>query len=449
MVEIVEPRNPIRAEAAIRRLMVSIDLSASSTIDLHRIPPSLKDWQLNKCSGTSLRENTVMNARLFGIACVSILAAFLPPNSNSAQRQDAASRERRVDDIFKSITDEHSPGIAVLIRRNGQTLLERGYGLRDLRTRAAIDSRTNFRLASCTKQFTAMAIMLLVHNRKLRYDEHLRDVFPDFPDYGRTITIRNLLTHTSGLPDYEDLMEERAAAKRGAWTETHQIQDAEVLTLLKEQKKGKFAPGTRWSYSNSGYVVLGLIVGKVSGESFPGFLHERIFAPLGMNHTLAYVNGTNEVPNRAYGHSRKNDGWVETDQSPTSATLGDGGVYSNLEDLAMWDNALAHYTLLPKAEMREALTPVKLADGSVPQWSSDSADTNPQTDKFLSYGFGWFLNPYRGKERMWHYGESIGFKTAIDRFDNGGLTAIILSNRSDVDPQPLALQAADAYLNSK
>jgi CubicO group peptidase (beta-lactamase class C family) len=386
-----------------------------------------------------------MKIKVFAIcglmAAVSISAIPIP-----AQQRDGASSGHKIDDIFEHLTDDHSPGIAVLVRRNGQTLLRRGYGIRDLRTREAIESQTDFRLASCTKQFTAMAIMLLVHDQKLRYDENLTDLFPDFPDYGRTITIRNLLTHTSGLPDYEDLMEQGAAAKREVWTENHQIQDAEVLALLNEQKKGKFAPGTQWSYSNSGYVLLGIIVGKVSGKSFPDFLRERIFAPLKMDQTLAYVKGVNEVPNRAYGHSRKADGWAETDQSATSATLGDGGVYSNVEDLARWDSALAHYTLLPETEMREALTPVKLADGSLPQWSSDSADTNPQADKLVSYGFGWFLNPYRGEKRMWHYGESIGFRTAIDRFANGGLTVVILSNRSDVDSQALALQIADVYL---
>jgi CubicO group peptidase (beta-lactamase class C family) len=386
-----------------------------------------------------------MKIKVFSI-CVLMAAVSISEIPIPAQPRDEASPGHKIDDMFEHLTDDHSPGIAVLVRRNGQTLLRRGYGIRDLRTREAIESQTDFRLASCTKQFTAMAIMLLVHDRKLRYDEHLTDVFPDFPDYGRTITIRNLLTHTSGLPDYEDLMEQEAAAKREAWSENHQIQDAEVLALLNEQKKGKFAPGTRWSYSNSGYVLLGIIVGKVSGKSFPDFLHERVFAPLKMDHTLAYVKGMNEVPNRAYGHSREGDGWAETDQSATSATLGDGGVYSNLEDLARWDSALAHHTLLPESEMREALTPVKLADGSLPQWSSDSADTNPQADKLVSYGFGWFLNPYHGEKRMWHYGESIGFRTAIDRFANGGLTVVILSNRSDLDSQALALKVADVYL---
>jgi CubicO group peptidase (beta-lactamase class C family) len=358
--------------------------------------------------------------------------------------RQGVSPEREIDGIFKKLTDDRSPGIAVLVRANGRTLLERGYGVRDLRSHSAVDSQTNFRLASCTKQFTAMAIMLLVHDGKLRYDDRLTDIFPEFPDYGKSITIRNLLNHTSGLPDYEDLMEQRSAGE-APWSDTRQIQDAEVLRLLEGQKRGKFAPGAKWSYSNSGYVVLGLVVAKVSGKPFGDFLHERVFAPLKMDHTLAYVRGTNQVPNRAYGHSEKEKAFVETDQSATSATLGDGGVYSNLEDLAKWDDALAHHTLVSAPEMRPALTSVKLADGSFPRWDSDPAD-NPQASQHVSYGFGWFLDPYHGHERMWHYGDTIGFKTAIERFDNGRLTVILLSNRSDIDVEALALRIADFYL---
>jgi CubicO group peptidase (beta-lactamase class C family) len=385
-----------------------------------------------------------------------------------SQTPQAVFPEREIDGIFKNLTDNRSPGIAVLIRANGRTLLARGYGVRDLRTYSAIDSQANFRLASCTKQFTAMAIMLLVHDGKLRYDDRLTDIFPGFPDYGKAITIRTLLNHTSGLPDYEDLMEQRSDGK-AAWSEALQIQDADVLRLLEGQKRGKFTPGTNWSYSNSGYVVLGLVVAKVSGETFGNFLHERIFAPLKMNHTLAYVRATNvdstnvdstnvdstnirspnEVPHRAYGHSRKGKAFVETDQSATSATLGDGGVYSNLEDLAKWDDALAHHTLISSAEMQPALTPVRLADGKLPRWAGDSADANPQASQYVSYGFGWFLDLYLGHERMWHYGDTVGFKTVIERFGNGKLTIILLSNRSDIDPGALALRIATLYLATR
>jgi CubicO group peptidase (beta-lactamase class C family) len=403
---------------------------------------SIHDWNLDLVALQIPQSEKMVKALWLVALAIWILPA---PTPVSAEVRQAVSAEHEIDGIFKGLIDDRSPGTAVLVRANGRTLLERGYGVRDLRTHHAIDSQTNFRLASCTKQFTAMAIMLLVHDGKLRYDDHLTDIFPEFPDYGKTITIRNLLNHTSGLPDYEDLMEQRSEGE-ASWSETRQIQDAEVLRLLEGQKQGKFAPGTHWSYSNSGYVVLGLVVAKVSGKPFGDFLHERIFAPLKMDHTLAYVRTTNQVPNRAYGHSKKGKAFVETDQSATSATLGDGGVYSNLEDLAKWNDALARHTLVSAAEMQPALTPVRLLDGTLPRWASDRTDTNPQASQYVAYGFGWFLDPYHEHERMWHYGDTVGFKTVIERFGNGRLTVILLSNRSDIDAEALALRIVGFYL---
>ncbi len=348
-----------------------------------------------------------------------------------------AADPSRVDAILKSITDAKSPGVAVLVRKDGKTIEQRGYGVRDPRTLAPIDAKTNFRLASFTKQFTAMATMLLVDEGKLRYDETLREIFPDFPEYGRAITVRHLLTHTAGLPDYEDLME------GGPWTETRQIQDDEVLALLKRQSKPKFVAGTSWAYSNSGFVVLGLIVAKVSGVPFDEFLHQRIFAPLHMDNTLAYRQGKNIVANRAFGHSKRADSFVETDQSSTSATLGDGGIYSNLEDLAKWDEALEKHTLLAEGKMKPALTAVRLADGSETRWPAAGGDDNLNPGKPVAYGFGWFLDPYNGRTRMWHEGSTRGFGTAIERFTAERLTIVVLCNRTDLDPIKLALQVAD------
>ncbi len=387
-----------------------------------------------------------VNKPLRTVAIALLLSGF---GSSAADRNTEAT-ERRVDRIFTNVTGQGVPGAAVLVKKNGHTVFQRGYDVRDLKTRIANDAHTNFRLASCTKQFTAMAIMLLVHDGKLRYDERLTDVFPDFPAYGKRITIRNLLNHTSGLPDYEDLMDEVSAGRAPQWTETRQIQDDEVLALLKKQNSGKFIPGTRWSYSNSGYVILGLVVAKISNKSFDEFLHERICQPLKMDHTLAYIRGKNEVPNRAYGHTNIDGEFRPTDQSSTSATLGDGGVYSNLEDLAKWDDALTHHTLLNEGEMRAALEPVKLSDGSQPRWASGPGDTDPQAGKPVSYGFGWFLDSYQGHLRMWHYGDTVGFKTAIERFtnDKDKLTVIVLCNRSDVDAGMIALKVADAYLSA-
>lgn len=365
------------------------------------------------------------------------------------EQTSPASVDKKLDELLSAVTSPDAPGLAALVRQNGKTVFERGYGVGDLRSGVRLDARTNFRLASFTKQFTAMAIMLLVHDGKLRYDESLTEVFPDFPDYGKTITVRNLLNHVSGLPDYEELMEAAEKASGSMWSPEKQIQDEEVLKLLETDQSGKFAPGTSWSYSNSGYVVLGLVVAKTSGKAYGEFLHERIFAPLKMNHTIVYQKGKNEVANRAFGHSKENDLFKETDQSSTSATLGDGGIYSNLEDLAKWDDALRNHTLLSEKEMRPALTPVKLNDGSEPHWPTQPNGDNLHPGKPVSYGFGWFLDPYNGHARMWHTGSTMGFRTVIERFLGENLTIIILSNRTDLDPEKLSLQAADLFLPAK
>ena len=346
----------------------------------------------------------------------------------------------QLDSVFAALAHEKSPGLAVLVRKDGETVFQRGYGVRDLRTARKIDAVTDFRLASVTKQFTAMAVMLLAHEGKLRYEQTLAEMLPGFPAYARAITLRHLLTHTSGLPDYEDAMDDRL------WTPEYQIQDEDTLALLQRQKTPKFAAGTSWAYSNSAYVLLGLIVAKVSGEPFGQFLEQRIFEPLHMTGTVAYRKGRNTVPERAYGHSRNAGKFVETDQSSTSATLGDGGVYSNLADLAQWDAALQNHTLLPAGEMSAALTLVKLADGSDPRWPSAPGGDNLNPGMPVAYGFGWFLDPYQGRSRMWHSGTTQGFRTAIQRFPAEKLTVIVLANRSDLDAAALALQAADLYL---
>jgi CubicO group peptidase (beta-lactamase class C family) len=358
--------------------------------------------------------------------------------------------DKKIDAVFSSVTSPDAPGLAVLVRKNGSTVFERGYGVRDLRSKTKIDAPTNFRLASVTKQFTAMAVMLLVHDGKLRYDETLPEIFTDFPAYGNSIIIRNLLNHTSGLPDYEDLMDAAGKSKGMIWTPEKQIQDAEVLELLKKEKNGKFAPGKNWAYSNSGYVVLGLIVANVSGQTYGEFLRSRIFTPLKMNHTIVFQKGKNEIVNRAFGHSKENDAFKKTDQSATSATLGDGGIYSNLEDLAKWDDALRNHTLLSEKEFQPALTPVRLADGSEPHWPVESNDDNLHPGKPVAYSFGWFLDPYQGRQRMWHTGTTMGFRTVIERFTEGeGLTVIILCNRTDLGPEKLALQVVDIFLSTK
>src|SRR5215469_13539599 len=215
----------------------------------------------------------------------SVLLLLTMLGSMPAPAPDSASE---IDALFAG-NDAKSPGAAVLVIKDGKPVFQRGYGVTDLRILHKIDEHTNFRLASVTKQFTAMAIMLLVHDGKLRYDETLTEVFPEFPAYGRKITIRNLLNHTSGLIDYEDLMAKQYGNTPDA--QIPQIHDAGVLSLLEKESTTKFPPGSRWAYSNSGYCTLAMVVQKVSGEPFGDFLRDRIFKPLEMANTLAYEKG--------------------------------------------------------------------------------------------------------------------------------------------------------------
>jgi CubicO group peptidase (beta-lactamase class C family) len=364
-----------------------------------------------------------------------------------ARGTEVAASNNEIDAILSAVTKPGEPGLAAVVEKDGRVIFEQGYGVRKLGTAEKIDAETNFRLASVSKEFTAMAIMLLVKDGKVRYEERLTEIFPEFPAYGKNITVRNLLNHSAGLPDYEDLMDREEKTNGPRWSAEHQIQNEEVLALLETQPEGKFAPGTSWEYSNSGYVVLGLIVAKASGMPYRDFLQKRIFDPVGMKHSVVYQKGKNEVSQRAFGYSEDGEKPVETDQSSTSATLGDGGVYSNLRDMAKWDEALEKHTLLSEAEFAPALTPAKLADGSQPHWPSKQDGNNLAPGKPVSYGFGWFLDPLNGHPRMWHAGGTMGFRTVIQRFTKDGVTIVILSNRADLDPTDYADKIAAILLS--
>ncbi len=381
------------------------------------------------------------NASVLPLLCLLICAAPGDSQVSSGPVSSGQVSSSHIDAVFASLKSATAPGAAALVVYRGRVVFRRGHGVTDLRTLQQIDERTNFRLASFTKQFTAACIMLLAREGKLSYDDHLTHFFPEFPAYGNSITVRNLLNHTSGLQDYEDLLSQQYPNTPPE--KIPQILDAGVLKLLEQQTTVKFPAGTKWEYSNSGYAVLAMIVEKVSGKPFGEFLQKRIFTPLQMTNTLAYERGESrgrsEVPHRAYGHTRQDDGWHETDQSPTSAVLGDGGIYSSLDDLAKWDRALRLHTLLSEAEMQPALTPVQPAEG--PAKSPEGAT--------VSYGFGWFLDPYQGHRRMSHNGETIGFRTTIQRFPDDQLTIIILANRADTNPEELALKVADLYFGKQ
>ena len=276
----------------------------------------------------------------------------------------------RIDAMLHAYDHPDAPGISVLVVKDRTVLYKKAYGLADVEAGVPNTTNTNFRLASVTKQFTAMAILILMERRQATLESHLVDFFPDFPAYGREITVRQLLNHTSGLPDYAALMPA---------DQKQQLSDDDVLRILKQATKGEFRPGSKFEYSNSGYVVLGLIAAKASGKSFARFLEESIFQPLGMSSTVAYEPGISTVKNRAYGYTPSEKTFLRTDQSLTSATLGDGGIYSSVEDLYYWDQALNTTTLVRATTLKQAFSPANFADGQK-----------------SNYGFGWFVDTVRG-----------------------------------------------------
>ena len=325
---------------------------------------------------------------------------------------------RGIDTLLSDYTGK-MPGAAVAIIRDGQTVLQRGYGLADLEAGVPVSPQTNFRLASLTKEFTATAIEVLAERNRLSYDDPITRWLPSLPAYAKEITIRQLLTHTGGLIDYEDLIPK---------SRMEQVNDDDVLNLLETTDHTLFAPGSRYQYSNGGFVLLGLIVERVTGESLGTFLKREAFDRAGMANTVMRESQS-AIANRAFGYTREQSQWIRRDQSVTSATRGDGAVYSSVSDLARWDSALRNATILHSETLRMAFTPA-VATGQPGE----------------SYGFGWYVSTHRGRRMIWHTGDTVSFHNAIVRFDDPSLTVIVLTNRDSGDPLKLATSIADLQL---
>ncbi len=335
-----------------------------------------------------------------------------------------------VDVLFRDFTG-NAPGASVLVLRDGKVVLKKSYGLAELETNRKASPLTNYRLASVTKQFTATCVLMLAERGRLSLDDPLTKFFPDFPAYGRDIHVRHLMSHTSGAPAYEDLLPEGSEP----------VLDADVLTILKRTDKPYFAPGTQFRYSNSGYALLALIVDKVGGQPFPDFLRKNIFAPLNMRGS--HLNLRNPPPDkhRAFGYSKRNEGWERTDQSRTSYVLGDGGIYSSVDDLAKWIQALEGAKLLNRGSLEQAMS---AAVDARPLGEDRSATAH--ADEQLGYGFGWFVSRYRQMPAVWHGGSTMGFRNHVLRLPQQRLSVIILTNRNDADAASLARKLADLYL---
>jgi CubicO group peptidase (beta-lactamase class C family) len=354
-----------------------------------------------------------MISKRFVLLASAWLAAVVCAHAQAA----TPANDARIDALMSRYAGEGA-GASLIVVKDGKTLARRGFGYANREEHSKARPETNYRLASVSKQFTAACILLLKQDGKLRLEDPVRKWLPELPAGDAKITVHHLLTHTSGLVDYEDLI----PAER-----TNQIDDNDVLRMIASQQRLYFEPGSAHRYSNGGFVLLGLIVQRASAMDLADFMKKQIFAPLGMEHTLMYEHGRGpEVANRAYGYTETDGTWKRTDQSVTSATRGDGGIYSSVDDLAKWDAALYTDKLLNAESRKLAFTP-----------------TDPLDDPDVDYGFGWRLSG----DTVWHSGESIGFRNVIVRWPKQHLAVILLSNRNDYQPYPLALTIGELFLD--
>ena len=367
----------------------------------------------------------------------SVLAQAVGSSSSQASNAGGAASER-VDALFAPWSKGDTPGAAVIIIQDGKVLLKKGYGLANLETKRPITPDTAFLLASVTKQFTAMAIMMLGERGMLKYEDPLSKFFPEFPPYAEKITVRHLLNHTAGFPEYDDLWVQSGRVDhnwpRSSTTKPSSFEPTskDVLKLLAQQNGLEFTPGQKWKYSNSGYVILAQIVEKVSGKSFSQFLRENIFRPLGMNRSLLYDEARPRVSNVATSYTREAGAYRDIDYTPFNAIYGEDNIYSTVEDMYKWDQALYTERLVRSSTLKEAFTPGKLNDGEV-----------------TSYGFGWGIGTFLGLDVVRHSGSWLGFHNFILRFPNQRFTVVVLSNVSQLEPAMMASKISKIYLADK
>jgi CubicO group peptidase (beta-lactamase class C family) len=337
------------------------------------------------------------------------------------------SKTDKVDRLFAEWDRPDSPGCALGIIKDGQFVYKRGYGMATLEHDVPITSQTVFRIASTSKQFTAVCIALLVEQDRIALDDDVRKYLPELPEYGYPITIRHLVHHTSGLRDYIELMELAGMRDQDFYT------DDEVLEVLARQKALNFAPGEEYLYSNTGYYLLGIIVSRVSGQSLRTFAEENVFRPLGMASTHFHDDHAEIVPQRATGYSpnkEKEKGGYRIDET-TLDIVGDGSVFTTIEDLSLWDQNFYRNRL---GQGGDALIQQILTSGTL-------NNGNP-----LNYAFGLVAGDYKGLEMISHGGGFVGFRAEMIRFPEQKLSVICLANLSTIEPTRLARQVADIYL---
>jgi CubicO group peptidase (beta-lactamase class C family) len=376
-------------------------------------------------------------ALLWSSICFLPAAHTLSPTTSASAQNDDESLCGKVDALFAPWSKD-TPGAAVLVIREGRIILKKGYGLANLESHKRIEPDTAFLLGSVTKQFTALTIMMLRERGKLSYDDPLSKFFSEFPPYAQQITIRHLLTHTGGFPEYDDLFLDSGKLDknypRSSKTKPSSFEPTakDALAILATVRAPRFAPGEKWEYSNSGYVILAQIVEKVSGQSFASFLQNEIFKPLGMTRSVLYDETRPKIQNVATSYTLKDGGYRDIDYTPQNAIYGEDNIYTTIEDMYQWDRALYTEELIFPENLIDAFTPAKLNSGEA-----------------VSYGFGWEVRKFLGLKSVMHGGSWVGFRTFIQRFPEQHFTVVILSNLAQMGVNGLAGQISKIFLRDK
>jgi len=343
-------------------------------------------------------------------------AAALVQEAPAAEKAQVAAAEKLLGGTFRA----GAPGVATLVAVDGRVIYRGNFGQANTKTRAAIQSDTVFDIGSISKPFTATAILMLFEEGKLSIDDPLAKHLPELQRYPAGITLRHLLTHTSGLPHFEP-DEERTG---------QQFLPEEILAWHARQKKLRFTPGEKYEYCNGGYVLLSLIVERIAGQPFPEFVRQRIFQPLGMTRTSLRL-ATRQIENRAVGYRRSNDaGFLVVSDSDGLRVQGDGGIQSTVEDLLRWAEAWTTAKLLKPETIRMALTPAVLNDGTR-----------------TSYGLGWGLSRVEGRVMVSHDGRARGFRAYLAMFpaSRGALVVVVLGNQREIETGEVALKLAHIF----
>lgn len=337
----------------------------------------------------------------------------------------AASKQKQVDALFARWNKADTPGAAVEVVKDGKVVYRRAFGMADIEQGRPITPSTDFHVASLSKQFTAFSVLLLAQDGKLSLDDDVRRYVPELPDFGHVIRIRQLLDHTSGLRDQWNLL------SMAGWRMEDVITEEEVMRLVRRQRGLNFVPGSEFEYSNTGYTLLGLVVERVSGESLAAFSRERIFGPLGMEHTFFHERHSTLVPGRARSYQPSAGTGYES-VALSYSTVGPTSLFTTADDLVLWEMNFDDARVGGKSLLARMQTPEKLDDGSV-----------------LDYADGLFVEEYRGLRMIDHDGADAGFRSYALRFPDQHLAIVVLGNGADVQAVRLGERIADIYLEGQ